>query len=210
MNILSLHCSAFWFILPLAVIDTVAIKIGGTDDLFADQTGLIKPVRLSSINYNLFIGIWLIFLTIALVTFYFKKNKRDKTLILDSNSQAHIKPKDTSNSSTHININLSYPSIRQWREVNDQVEQSQLPNSLKERYLEALKEFNGEKMEEVRTMSHKALTPSDIRYMICFSVGMNASDIASIYNVEPSSIYTMRYRLRKKFPREVLQHISFL
>ena len=39
----------------------------------------------------------------------------------------------------------------------------------------------------------------DIKYILCFYLDFEARDIATIFSVEPASVYTVRYRLRKKF-----------
>ena len=59
-------------------------------------------------------------------------------------------------------------------------------------------------------MAKHKLTESDKRYMICFIVGMSMADIATIFHVEPTSLYTMKYRIKKKFPPELIDYIEFL
>ncbi len=102
------------------------------------------------------------------------------------------------------------PSIKQWTEVKKQVESSELPVSLQERYLNALAHFDKQRFEEVGSMAKHKLTESDKRYMICFIVGMSMADIATIFHVEPTSLYTMKYRIKKKFPPELIDYIEFL
>lgn len=102
------------------------------------------------------------------------------------------------------------PNIKQWKEVKLQVETSELPHRLQERYLNALAHFDKKRFEEVGHMARRALTESDKRYMICFIVGMSITDIATIFHVEPTSLYTMKYRIKKKFPPELIDYIEFL
>lgn len=102
------------------------------------------------------------------------------------------------------------PNIKQWKEVKQQVETSELPRGLQERYLNALAHFDRRRFEEVGHMARRTLTESDKRYMICFIVGMSMADIATIFHVEPTSLYTMKYRIKKKFPPELIDYIEFL
>ena len=44
------------------------------------------------------------------------------------------------------------------------------------------------------------LTNMDKRYILCFAAGMSVEEIADLFHIEPASVYTVRYRLRKKFP----------
>ena len=42
------------------------------------------------------------------------------------------------------------------------------------------------------------ITVTDIKYLLCFFVGMSATDISILFNIEINSVYTVRYRIRKK------------
>ena len=45
----------------------------------------------------------------------------------------------------------------------------------------------------------KKITTMDKRYILCFAAGMTVEEIADFMSLEPASVYTVRYRLRKKF-----------
>ena len=54
-------------------------------------------------------------------------------------------------------------------------------------------------------ISHgRKLTTMDKRYILCFAAGMTVEDIADFMSLEPASVYTVRYRLKKKFSSEYL------
>lgn len=44
------------------------------------------------------------------------------------------------------------------------------------------------------------MSPTEKKYLQLFSEGKTTEEISEIMHVEPSSVYTMRYRVRKKFP----------
>lgn len=46
----------------------------------------------------------------------------------------------------------------------------------------------------------KPLTVVDQKYILCFLNGEDVRHIARRFNVEPASVYTVRYRIKKKFP----------
>ena len=54
--------------------------------------------------------------------------------------------------------------------------------------------------EAIVSHAEKPLTLVDKRYMLCFITGLKPAEIATLFNVEPASIYTVRYRIKKKFP----------
>ena len=50
------------------------------------------------------------------------------------------------------------------------------------------------------------LTNMDKRYILCFAAGMSVEDVADLFHIEPASVYTVRYRLRKKFPAAIFPY----
>lgn len=51
---------------------------------------------------------------------------------------------------------------------------------------------------EVLSMYDDKTTATDLKYIICFFIGMSARDISRLFNIETNSVYTVRYRIRKK------------
>lgn len=48
----------------------------------------------------------------------------------------------------------------------------------------------------------RRITTMDRRYILCFAAGMTVEQVALLMHVDPASVYTVRYRLRKKFPAD--------
>lgn len=46
----------------------------------------------------------------------------------------------------------------------------------------------------------KPLSPMERRYLRLFVEGKTTEEISEAMHVEPSSVYTMKYRIKKKFP----------
>lgn len=42
------------------------------------------------------------------------------------------------------------------------------------------------------------LSVMDKRYLLCFAAGLTAEQIAEIFNISPASVYTVRYRIKRK------------
>ncbi len=70
---------------------------------------------------------------------------------------------------------------------------------VKRKYLDNLSHLDGALMENAYRNSEARLTPLDIKYIICFNAGMSVPDIGDLFSVEPASVNTVRYRIRKKF-----------
>lgn len=65
-------------------------------------------------------------------------------------------------------------------------------------YSELFDAVNVDYLNSVVKRSVAPLTAMDMRYIICFASGLKPVQIAEMMNVEPASVYTVRYRLKKK------------
>ena len=56
--------------------------------------------------------------------------------------------------------------------------------------------------ENAYQTSKTKITGMDMKYLICFAADIDAKDISLLFNIEPASVHTVRYRIRKKFAKE--------
>ncbi len=82
-----------------------------------------------------------------------------------------------------------------------QVAASVIDKSIKSVYLDNLSHLDGVVLENAYRNSEARLTALDIKYIICFNAGMSVPDIGTVFSIEPASVNTVRYRIRKKFAR---------
>ena len=52
--------------------------------------------------------------------------------------------------------------------------------------------------------SIRTLTITNLSYILCFLAGLDTRTIATIFMIEPASVYSVRYRLRAYFPKEII------
>ena len=71
----------------------------------------------------------------------------------------------------------------------------------KESTIQRLKSLDTKRLSNLFTQGRQ-LTNMDKRYLLCFAAGMTVEQIAHLFHIEPASVYTVRYRLRKKFPAD--------
>ncbi len=57
-----------------------------------------------------------------------------------------------------------------------------------------------ELVERIMCAAKKPLSLTEKRYLICFVERISVNDIARFFHISPTSVYTVRYRLKKKFP----------
>lgn len=62
--------------------------------------------------------------------------------------------------------------------------------------------ITGVNLEDAQTLMRKSVKPLtvvDQKYILCFLAGESVKRIAARFHVEPASVYTVRYRLKRKF-----------
>ena len=72
----------------------------------------------------------------------------------------------------------------------------------KKAYLDCLAKIDFKLLEQAYQTSNVKITGMDMKYIICFSAGIEVKDISLLFNIEPESVHTVRYRIRKKFAKE--------
>ena len=82
-----------------------------------------------------------------------------------------------------------------------QLQQMPVSCAYKSQSISHLQALNWENLAQLCTRGNR-LTNMDKRYILCFAAGMSVEDVADLFHIEPASVYTVRYRLRKKFPAD--------
>ncbi len=101
-------------------------------------------------------------------------------------------------------ITLEYRNLKN---QSDKLRQSILCNQIipeerKKRYLASLEDINYGYLEEILSKSTKRLTSTDKYYILCFLIEITVQDVTILLNVEPTTVYAVRYRIKKKFPKK--------
>jgi len=74
-------------------------------------------------------------------------------------------------------------------------------------YLQQLSELDLDMLEQTLRSADEKISGMDMKYMLCFAIDMDVKDMSLLFNVEPASIRTVKYRIKKKF-REKTGFIS--
>jgi len=69
----------------------------------------------------------------------------------------------------------------------------------KKEYGRKIRQFGKPSIDTLITKDEGSLSITHIKYCICFAIGMEISEIADCFSIEPQSVYMTRYRLKKKF-----------
>jgi hypothetical protein len=69
----------------------------------------------------------------------------------------------------------------------------------KPEYTERLHYLNSEYITLLKNAFDGNLSKSYIKYCLCFAIGVEISEVAESFGIEPSSVHVLRYRLKKRF-----------
>ncbi|MCL2041803.1 MAG: hypothetical protein FWG84_07180 [Bacteroidales bacterium] len=101
---------------------------------------------------------------------------------------------------THIKQQLEQkPTKAMADKLSDWVSKSPMRRTNKDNYLRQLSELDVEMLERGFLSARDKISNMDMKYIICFAIDMEVQDMSLLFNVEPASIYTVRYRIKKKF-----------
>jgi hypothetical protein len=68
----------------------------------------------------------------------------------------------------------------------------------KQEYLDLLKTFDNNYLQSIRNLYDGNISFQYLQYCLCFALGMDVSEVAQCFSIEPKSVHTIRYRLKKK------------
>jgi hypothetical protein len=79
------------------------------------------------------------------------------------------------------------------------ISKSVMEKTTKNAYIKQLSELDIDMLEQGYLATDEKITNIDMKYIICFAIDMDTKDMCLLFNVEPNSIHTVRYRIKKKF-----------
>ena len=79
---------------------------------------------------------------------------------------------------------------------------SHIEKDNKKNYLERLAKIDVKLLESMCQSSVAKITSTDMKYIICFCADISVRDISLLFNIEPASVHTVRYRIKKKFAKD--------
>ena len=86
--------------------------------------------------------------------------------------------------------------------ISELIARSKINEDNKIKYLERLSKLDLSLIEDAYKTSKEKITDMDIKYIICIAADLDVKDIGLLFNVEEYSVYTIRYRIKKKFAKE--------
>jgi len=81
----------------------------------------------------------------------------------------------------------------------DLISKSYIEKTKKNTYIQKFSELDIDMMELGYSTAKEKISNMDMKYIACFAIDMDTKDMCAIFNVEPTTIRTVRYRIKKKF-----------
>ena len=83
--------------------------------------------------------------------------------------------------------------------LTELISNSYMEKTRKTSYIQKLTELDIDMMELGYNTANEKISNMDMKYIICFAIDMDVKDMGGIFNVEPATIRSVRYRIKKKF-----------
>ena len=83
--------------------------------------------------------------------------------------------------------------------LSEWISESSIERAKRNNYLQQLSTLDIDVLEQGYLTATEKISKMDMKYIICFAINMEVKDMSLLFNVEASSIRTVRYRIRKKF-----------
>ncbi len=86
--------------------------------------------------------------------------------------------------------------------LKTQIEISSLAEEAKAIYLKSLDHLEWYSIAIITQNTDRKLSILNLQYIICFIIGMHPCDIAILFKIDVNSVYSTRYRIKKKIGRQ--------
>ncbi len=94
------------------------------------------------------------------------------------------------------------PARQTIKKLSLRISDSRLEAEKKSEYEKKLQQLDYKTLDKALVAEKDRLTNMDMIYIICFVAEMETNDISFVFNVDPASVRTVRYRIKKKIGKE--------
>jgi len=82
--------------------------------------------------------------------------------------------------------------------LKDWISESNIDETKKHIYIQQLSELDIDMLEQGYLTINEKISKMDMKYIICFAIDVDVKDMSRLFNVEPASVRSVRYRIKKK------------
>jgi len=188
-------------------------KLQAINDMSAKYEAEKKEIRIQTLireNKSVQRILWLtVILSVVLLTMFiliilFSRLKRKnieqqlyETALFAELNQSELEKMKNAKQQSELN-----PVTSMIERITKIVLASPIEKDEKKTYLDQIAKIDPQLLEQAYQTANIKITGMDMKYIICFAAGIDVKDISLLFNVEPASVLTVRYRIRKKFSKE--------
>jgi len=145
----------------------------------------------------------LVMVMIILVRFQKLRKQRLEQSVYEAALLAELKQNELDTELQRIKKHLEQkPTKAMIVKLTEWISQSPIEKTKEKEYIQQLSELDIEMLEQGYLTSDEKISNMDMKYIICFAMDMDVKDMSLLFNVEPASIRTVRYRIKKKFGKK--------
>ena len=133
---------------------------------------------------------------LILIHLYRLKKKNYELSIYESAMFAELKQTELEQFKQHLEQKTIKTLIKN---LTSRISEAYIEKPTKRTYIQKLSELDIDMLEQGYLTVSEKISNMDMKYIICFAIDMDVKDMSLIFNVEPASIRSVRYRLKKKF-----------
>jgi len=137
---------------------------------------------------------------IILIRFYKLRKQRLEQSVYESALLAELKQNELDAERQRIKQHLEQkPTKAIIEKLMEWILQSPIDKTKEKTYIRQLSELDIDMLEQGYLSADEKISNMEMKYIICFAIDMDVKDMGLLFNVEPASIRTVRYRIKKKF-----------
>ncbi len=188
-------------------------KVQAINDMSAKYETEKKEVQIQTLSKQkkllLVLAIALFFIVVLVVLFSRLKRKNIKqqlyeTALLAELHQNELEKIKAGNRQADKQELERYRAENTIESITQMVSDSLIESDSKKIYSDRLSKLDAKLFENIVQNGNAKITSMDMKYLICFAADIDVKDISTIFNIEPASVHTVRYRIRKKYAKESL------
>jgi cell division protein FtsB len=83
--------------------------------------------------------------------------------------------------------------------LTEWISKSAMEKPKRDFYLKQLSKLDIDLLEQGYLFADEKISTMEMKYIVCFAINMDVKDTSLLFNVEPGTVRTVRYRIKKKF-----------
>ena len=152
----------------------------------------------------MWLAIWLslvlLITAILIILWNRQKRKNAEQQLYESALLAELKQNELEQTQKRMKQQMEQkPTKAMIGKITEWMSKTYMEKEKQNTYHQKLSELDVDMLEQGYLTADEKISNMDMKYIICFAIDMEVEDMSLLFNVQPTSIHTVRYRIKKKF-----------